>query len=69
MNITQEGEEQYFASLNPMKKPWVCKCLVCGNLLLNWVGSTHCCGSLAEIIAEGKDEVEFLGFKTEDDDQ
>jgi hypothetical protein len=66
MNITQEGEDQYRASMRALKKPWLSKCCSCNNIILNWAGSTYCCGSLCEVIAEGKEAVESMGFKVEE---
>jgi len=31
---------------------WV-ECNVCGHRLLNWTGSTPCCGSIAFIVEDG----------------
>lgn len=64
MNITQEGEEQYRAAMKALDKPWLSRCCVCNNLILNWTGSSYCCGSTCEVIAEGKEQVESMGFKT-----
>lgn len=62
MNITQEGEEQYRATLRRLYEPWLAKCCMCNQLLLNWAGSSYCCGSLCEVVAEGREEVKAMGF-------
>ncbi len=43
------------------KKPAIQQCSVCKTLMVNWVGSTRCCGGMVEYLYE--DEVKALGFK------
>lgn len=40
--------------------PCIQQCSVCKTTMVNWVGSTPCCGGMAEYLYE--DEVEALGF-------
>ena len=40
--------------------PCIQRCSVCHITMVNWVGSTPCCGGMAEYLYE--DEVEELGF-------
>lgn len=44
--------------LDPVNKPWIAYCEVCGQGYENWAGSTPCCGSVCSIqnpLAHAKD--------------
>jgi len=60
MNITQEGDQQ-MAYARRLYDPFLVECCTCRRWILNWAGSSYCCGSLCEVIAEGKEELLKLG--------